>query len=308
MITKNHLRSHFFIFLANTIVGITYLLAKEVIPNNISAEAFFFLRILGATILFWSIYVFKKEKIDKRDYLRIFFCGLLGVTISKLAFFKGLEHTSPIDSSIISTLTPVAILFFSYFLLKEKMGILKILGIILGFGGTIVLILFGDHESAGSASIYGNLLTLLKVLSYAAYIILAKPLMQKYHHITVISWVFLVALITSIPFSYSFVLKTDLTLITPFALFVILYVTVGSTFLVYLFNLYSLKHLPASIIGSYIYLQPVVTYIAIEIYEAFTHSPKYTEDLSPLKIISCIMIFVGIFLVSKKKKKAKIID
>ncbi|WP_196886240.1 DMT family transporter [Aureivirga sp. CE67] len=306
MITKNHLRSHTLIFLANTIVGITYLLAKEVIPKNIAAESFFFLRILGATILFWSIYIFRKEKIDKRDYLRIFFCGLLGVTISKLAFFKGLEHTSPIDSSIISTLTPVAILFFSYFLLKEKMGFLKILGIILGFGGTFLLIWFGNHESGGTSSIYGNLLTLLKVLSYGAYIVIAKPLMQKYHHITVISWVFFVALITSIPFSYSYVIHTDWTLITPFALFVILYVTVCSTFLVYLFNLYSLKHLPASIIGSYIYLQPVVTYIAIEIYESITHSPAYTEDLSVLKIVSCLMIFVGIFLVSKKKKTIKI--
>src|SRR4030066_799752 len=125
-------------------------------PNKIGPSAFVFLRILGAGLLFWMIKSFIKEKIDKKDFPLLILCGLMGVASNQLFFFNGLSLTSPIDASIIITAIPVLVLIFSAFILKERITLIKLIGIALGAIGAALLILYGK-KAGGTSSVLGNL-------------------------------------------------------------------------------------------------------------------------------------------------------
>ena len=190
LLKNNTLKAHFALLGANIIYGANYLIAKGVMPNKIGPSAFIFVRVLGAILLFWLLKTTIKEQIEKKDYPRLLLCGLLGVATNQLLFFHGLNLTSPIDASIIITSIPVMVLIFSAIILKEKITSNKILGLIIGGIGAVLLISYGN-KSGGTSSILGNLFIFLNACSYGLYLVIVKPLMKKYNSLTVISWVFL---------------------------------------------------------------------------------------------------------------------
>ena len=155
-LTKNLYKAHFALLGANIIYGVNYIVAKGIMPNKIGPSAFIFLRIFGAGILFWFIKSFIKEKIEKKDFLRLLFCGLFGIAINQLLFFHGLNLTSPIDASIIMTSLPVIVMVYSFFILKERITAYKLAGITIGTIGAVILILYGN-KSGGTSSFLGNL-------------------------------------------------------------------------------------------------------------------------------------------------------
>lgn len=296
---KKTYKAHLALFGANIIYGINYIVAKGIMPHKIGPTAFIFLRIFGASLLFWLIKSFVKEKIDRKDYCRIVVCGILGIAINQLLYFHGLNLTSPIDASIIMTAVPVMVLIFSYFMMKEKITLYKLIGISIGGVGAILLIWYGN-KSAGTSSVLGNLLILSNAIFYAFYLVYVKPLMKKYKPITVISWVFLIGLLFMIPFGVNDVIETDFSAFTLNTYLVITYVVVGTTFLTYLFNIYALSKVPPSVNGSYIYLQPVVSFVMVSIYAFALGKDEYAQDINLIKIISCILVVLGVFLISKK--------
>ena len=297
---NNIVKAHLALLGANLIYGANYIIAKGVMPNKIGPSAFIFLRVVGAGILFWLIKSFIKEKIEKSDFLRLIICGFLGVAANQLLFFHGLNLTSPIDASIIMTLLPVLVLIYSFFILKEKITKNKLLGIVIGALGAIVLIVYGNI-SDGTSSFLGNLFIFINASSYGLYLVIVKPLMKKYNTITVISWVFLFGFVFMFPFGIQDLLTTDFSVFTTSTYLTIGFVILGTTFFAYLFNIYALNHVAPSVAGSYVYLQPAISFIMVSIYAYFGHS-EYSKDIHPVKIISCFLVIIGVFLISKKPK------
>lgn len=299
---NNILKAHLALLIANIIYGVNHLIAKGIMPDKIGASAFIFLRVLIAGILFWFIKSFIKEKINKKDFKLLAFCGLLGVGANQLLFFHGLSLTSPIDSSIIITAIPIVTLIFSAIIVKEKITLTKFIGIFIGAIGAILLVVYGK-KSAGTSSLLGNLFIFLNACSYGLYLVVVKPLMQKYNPVTVISWVFLFGFIFVLPFGIPDVIKTDFSAFTSHTFYAISFVILGTTFLTYLFNIYALQHVPSSIAGSYVYVQPVVSFIMVIIFAYFLGDKQYAQDIHWIKVFSCILVFFGVYLVSKKDKK-----
>ena len=250
-------------FLATSIYGINHTVAKEIMPIYIGSSGFIMLRLLGATSIFWIISLFTpKEKIQKKDFFRIIFASILGMCINMLAFFRGLELSTPINSGVIITLSPVLVLILSYFFLKEKITIKKILGILIGFSGAVFLILNTSKTGINAPNIpLGNSFFLLNASAYAGYLIIVKPLTQKYSLFTLMKWLFLIGLILSAPLTYDQFIKVNWSELPWFAIWRMGYVVIGTTFLTYLFNIYALKTLSPTTVGSFIYLQPIITII-----------------------------------------------
>jgi drug/metabolite transporter (DMT)-like permease len=271
-------------------------------PNKIGPSAFVFLRILGASLLFWIIKSFIKEKVDKKDFPLLILCGLLGVASNQLLFFHGLNLTSPIDASIIITAVPVMVLIFSAFLLKEKITTNKLIGITIGAVGAVLLIWYGN-KAEGTSSVLGNIYVLLNACSYALYMVLVKPLMKKYNPITIISWAFLFGFIFMFPFGIQDITTTNFEAFTLNTYLAVAFVVLGTTFLAYLFNIYALSKVSPSISGSYIYLQPVVSFIMVSLYAFVLKDNEYSQDINLIKIISCLMVIAGVYMISKKPRK-----
>jgi len=286
--------------------AVNYLVAKGLMPDVIRPNGFILLRVLGATILFWLIYSFNYEKVAKKDFKLLMICAIFGVAINQLFFFNGLMRTSPLNASIIMMSTPILVFTLSIFILKERPTQIKIIGLITGAAGAIFLFLMNTNVSS-NASFSGDLLILINAISYSIYMVLVKPLMTKYNALTVITWVFTFGLIYVLiwPYSSMEVIGNPFHTWSSISIYKIILVIVGVTFLPYLLTVAAMKHLSPSVASSYIYLQPVLT--SVFIFVSFQiGSDDYTADFSILKIFAAIMVFTGVYLVSKKQNLSKV--
>ncbi|MFD0990248.1 DMT family transporter [Mariniflexile jejuense] len=300
---KNTTKAHLALLGANIIYGANYIIAKGIMPDKINPTAFVFIRLSCCMLLFWGIkFLFVKEKVEKKDLLMLALCGLFGGAANQLLFFHGINLTSPIDASIIQTATPVLVLIFSILILKERVTNNKVIGIAIAGVGAVFLILYGN-KTVGTSSFLGNLFVFLNACSYGLYLVLAKTLMKKYHAITVASWVFFFGFMYVFPFGISDFLNTNFEAFTTNTYLTVGYVVLFTTFFAYLFNIYSLNHLSPSVTSSYVYLQPVVSFILVSILAYVFVQSQYAQDINFIKILCCVLVATGVYIISKPQKK-----
>ena len=282
-------------FGATVIYGFNHTIAKNVMPIYIEPFGFVLLRVLGAAILFWFLSIFlKNQKIHKKDWPRILLCSFLGMVINMLAFIKGLQLSTPINSSVLITVVPILVFSFSAILLKEKVSLMKIFGISAGFIGALILILYSPLSGYNAPNIpMGNLLFVLNSSSYGLYLILVKPLVEKYNIITLFRWLFLFGFFMNFPFTINEFADVEWSILPIYdAILPMTYVVVGTTFSTYLLNAYALTKLKASTVSSFVYLQPIVGII----YALSTNN----DSLTIINIVGMLLIFTGVYLVTKK--------
>lgn len=293
---KVNLKAHSALLAANVIYGLNYVIAKGIMPEYMSPRAIIFLRISGALLVFGLIhFFFIKERIDKKDLLRLALCGLFGVATNQILFFEGLNLSTPINASIIMTCSPILVLIFSFFLLKDKITSLKIIGIGLGSIGAGVIILSSGNFSFSSATFSGNILILLNSTAYSLYLVIVKPLMNKYSPLTIMKWIFSFGFIWSFPFCIGPIINTDFSSIPANIWLSIFYVIIGTTIFAYLLLNYSLKFVSPVVNSSYIYSQPVIASLVAVLY--------MNETLTLLESASAVLIFIGVYFVSFRKEK-----
>ncbi|MCW5519077.1 EamA family transporter [Aureitalea sp. L0-47] len=281
---------------ASAIYGINHTIAKGLMPDIIGSYGFILLRVSGAACLFWIIGLFyKSEKIERKDWFRIIACAFFGMVLNMNMFFKGLELSTPINSSVVITLSPVLLLALSAIFLKEKITWMKAVGIGLGLAGALVLILFGIKTQPNAPNIpLGNVLFIINAASYSFYLIFVKALVAKYSSITLMKMFFLFAFLINLPIGFNQFMEVDWIGLDFQAIWQMAFVVIGTTVLTYLFNIYALKQLSPSTIGAFIYLQPVL---------AATFAILAGADkLTPLRIIAAVLIFTGVFLSTRKAK------
>lgn len=276
------------------IYGANYSIAKSLMPEPVSAFGFIFLRVLVAGFVFWLLsWVFVNESIEsKRDFLKLMASAFFGAAVNMLLFFKGLSMTSPVNGSLIMTLTPVVVVTVSYFVLRERITSRKVLGLALGFGGAVFLI--GLHEfSISNESLLGDLMIMGNASTYAVYLVLVKPLMARYHPITVMKWIFLFGLIFITPFSIGEAVNTPFATLNTSQWLSMAYVILGTTVFAYIANAAALKHINSSVVGYYIFLQPLFAALI----EVVTGRELPTVG----KLVSAALIFMGVYLVSVRR-------
>jgi drug/metabolite transporter (DMT)-like permease len=286
--------------IVSIIYGLTFTIAKDVMPKYVEASGFIIMRVGGATILFWLFWIFsrrskaiREEKIDPKDYLRIIFAGFFGVALNMLAFFKGLSLTSPISASVLMVSTPMIVLILSAIILKQRMQKRKIFGIILGLIGTAFLILYGKSVGNATNATLGNFLVFVNATSYGLYLVIVKKLMDKYNAFNFAKWIYLIGFIMVLPFGWSEFQAIDWVLMPTDIYLKIGFVVVFSTFLTYLLNLLTMRELKPTTIAVFVYLQPLfATIFAISLGK---------DELTLVKIVSAVLIFIGVYLVTQKK-------
>ena len=281
--------------LVSIIYGVTFTIAKDVMPDYILPYGFISLRVGGSVLLFWLVWLFvPKQKVAMADFPRIIAAAFFGVAFNMLTFFKGLSLTTPISAAVLMVSTPIIVLILSAIIMKERMLKRKVFGIVLGLVGTAVLILYGKSVGNASNANLGNALVFANAISYGFYLIVVKKLMEKYNAFSFVNWIYLFGFIMVLPFGYSELQAFDYTHLPTDIALKILFVVVFSTFLTYLLNLLSMKELKPTTVAVFIYLQPLfATVFAIGLGK---------DDLNWVKIAAAILIFSGVFLVTQKKK------
>ena len=292
------LLAHISLFVANLIYAINYTFAKDVMPDFIQPSGFILLRVTGAVTLFLIFYfLFVNERVEKKDIIRLAICGVFGVAINQLLFFEGLNLTTPINAAIIMTINPVLVIIMSALILFEKINIKKGIGIALGLVGASTLIISGGSVSGNTNYMLGNMFIFVNAASYGLYLVLVKPMMHKYHTITVMFYVFGFGLLYVLPFGYTELMAVDWLSFPPIIIWEVLFVVICTTVIAYLLNSSALKLLNPTTVSIYIYLQPVLA----TLFAIF----RGADSLDEIKFICAIIIFVGVYLVSVRSLKER---
>ena len=281
--TKDKWHGHIAIFSANILFGLNIPIAKTLMPEWIDPIGLTFLRMSFGALAFWitSLFVLN-EKVSKKDLLILFFCAILGTTMNQFTFIKGLGMTSPIDAGLIVTM--------------KKAG-----GVLIGACGAVLIIWhsYAVGISGGSgSSMTGNLLCFISVICYATYLVISKPIAQRYSPVTLMKWMFLFSTILMFPFSIQEVVEAKLfSPDTTFsALASVFYVVFAATFLAYLFIPIALKRIRPTTISMYNYAQPLV---------AATLAILMGQDrLTWDKPVAAVLVFTGVYLVTQSKSRA----
>ncbi|MES2560222.1 MAG: DMT family transporter [Bacteroidota bacterium] len=291
---KSNLKVHLALFLVSLIYGATFTIAKQVMPLYVKPFAFILLRVSVAAVcifIFHSIFV-KKRITERKDFLQLGISALFGVAFNMLLFFKGLSITTPINGSVLMMNTPIFVVVFAALYLKEKITTQKIVGIGVAAIGA-VLLMGGMRFNFSSETIWGDLMITANAIIYAFYLVYAKSLMQKYHPLTVTMWSFVFGWFVVLPFGAGEFTEINFTDMPLKIWLFVAFITIGSTFITYVLNAYALRKASSSLVGTYIYLQPVLaTLIAII-------SGK--DMLTFEKCCYILVIFGGVFLVSWRK-------
>ena len=287
-------KAHLAVLGANFIFGANFSVVKYVTPSAIHPLALNVTRILVTTILFWVFFAFKPGRIKptKNDVIRFIVCGAAGVAFNQLFFIKGVSITTSIHAALLMLATPIIITFIAALILKEKLNILKISGLALGIGGAVNLILQKDSLQSAPDIIRGDIFVLINAILYGFYLVLVRPLMEKYTAFQVIRWIFTIGLFFILPFGLTEFTQTDWSTLEPGHWAAISFVVFGATFFSYLFNIYGVTVLGPSATGAYIYTQPVFAAIIAIIFMG--------EEFTLAKALSALLIFAGVFMANYK--------
>ena len=290
---KNSKFALFALILVQLFYGVTFTFANDVIDGGyMQPYGFILFRISLAAVLFWVFSIWApKEKIDRKDYPKFMVAAFFGVALNMLAFFKGLQFTTPINGSVIMVTTPIIVLILSGIILGEKITKIKVLGILAGLSGALILSVYNRSSSSGDNVLLGNFLVLVNAASYRYYLILIKKLTNKYHPYTFIKWLFLFGTFFVLPFGYNELAAVNWASFTPYIWFSILFVVVCATFATYLLNPLALRKLSATTVSTFVYIQPIFAGIFAIM--------MGSDSLNAVKVLAAALIFLGVYLVSK---------
>ncbi len=282
------------IFFAINYTAVKYLINHELVkPFGLNL-----LRVGISAILLWILFAFKpvKSGIHKKDLGRYLLCALTGIAINQMLFIKGLSLTFSIHASLLMLTTPILITFIAAWLLKEKLNNFKMAGLVMGITGAVILIAAREISGNGADVLWGDILIILNAISYTIYFILVKPLMKDYKPVTVIRMIFTFGFFMMLPFCWKEFTEVPWHSYDSTSYMLLASIVFGGTFLAYIFNVYGIKILGASIAGTYIYSQPV---FAAAIAIVFLG-----ETLSFYKFIAAIFIFAGVYMANKTTTNA----
>lgn len=224
-----------------------------------------------------------------RDLPMLLLLSILGVTANMTLYLEGLSRSTATNAGLMMCLIPVFTFVIAAAVKQETFQVSRMLGVLVALAGAALLVATGEPELASEHAL-GNLLMAMNTLGYAFYLVLSRPLLQRYPPIVLIAWVF----VLGVPFAPFLASGTD---VVPQASatqwWALAFVLVFPTSLAYLLNAWALARVRASTTAMYIYAQPLITGVVSRIWLG--------EKLSRGTIVSGACIFLGIWLVSRRR-------
>ena len=296
MVTSKSSSAHIALLFCNIVWACDYPFYNLVLGRYISPLAMVSASLVIAAL--WSLVPLlweKPERVAPTDRLKIFGAAMLIGVARKLCMMFGLAQTSPIDGSIISTSTPLIVLFLSVIVGIERVSKMKIVGLLMGMAGAIAIIVSSNIGSHTQSGIEGNLLILVSACVSAAYMVWFKKLVGKYRVTTLLRWIYCSSAIVMLPIGAHDICTTDFASMSTPIILASLFVLIVPTYLPNLLLNYSLKFVTPTTTSIYSYIQPVV---AIILAVAMGLDKPHLDTL-----FFAIIIFIGVGLVVNDNKK-----
>lgn len=300
MKSSTNISGHIACFTAYAIFGVNIIVCKDLTSGHlISPIGIFTLRSLGAGLMFWILSLFlPAEKVEKKDYLKILAAAFLGYFVTQLTFLIAIPDVTPMHCSIISSMSPIYTMFIAAIVLKEPLSWTKAGGVALSLCGILFLIFNNASGTSGvsESKLSGIFLMFLNSLSFSLYLGIFKPVIAKYSVVTFMKWIFLFSALMSLPLSFKEVVSLEWTKIPSVQMWELGFLIVFATFVSYFLIPFGQKRIRPTLVSMYSYIQPIIaTIISIIL---------CMDILTWQKLMAALMVFAGVFIVSRSRAKA----
>jgi drug/metabolite transporter (DMT)-like permease len=300
MKSSTNISGHIACFTAYAIFGVNIIVCKDLTSGHlISPIGIFTLRSLGAGLMFWILSLFfPAEKVEKKDYLKILAAAFLGYFVTQLTFLIAIPDVTPMHCSIISSISPIYTMFIAAIVLKEPLSWTKAGGVALSLCGILFLIFNNASGTSGvsESKLSGIFLMFLNSLSFSLYLGIFKPVIAKYSVVTFMKWIFLFSALMSLPLSLREVVSLEWTKIPSVQMWELGFLIVFATFVSYFLIPFGQKRIRPTLVSMYSYIQPIIaTIISIIL---------CMDILTWQKLMAALMVFAGVFIVSRSRAKA----
>ena len=290
-------------FSANFLWGVMSPLSKSIFFTGvISAFSLTNMRMAGAAVFFWVASLFMpRERVTRRDLLLLFAASLFGITLNQGFFVMGLSYTTPIDASVVASLTPIITMILAAFIQKEPMTGKKVIGVFMGLSGALMLILNGVDSSSGGLSgdrVVGDLFCLIAEVSFAIYYVAFKGLISRYTPVTLMKWMFLFSTVCCLPMGGAEVSSIPFASLDGAIYFDLFFVIFGATFLSYMLVSVGQKRLRPTVVSMYNYIQPIVASL-LAIWWGM-------DSFDLKKGFAILLVFLGVYVVTTSKSRAQL--
>lgn len=297
--SKEKIRGHVAILIATLIFGLNGPFSNDLLATGIlSPWVHMSARFGVSAILFWIVSFFMKgQKLEKKDLKMVFGAALAGVVFNQGGFAFAIALTTPISQSLVTTTGPIFAMILAALFLKEPITKTKVLGVMLGLSGVLLLILSKETGKIPGQefSILGLLLALFATLNYTLYLTLFQNLILKYSPVELMKWLFLISFFLVLPFSYRHIIETSWSTLSMRTYQELGFIVIFSTFVAYFLLPIGQKRLRPTVIAMYNYMSPIITAIAALI--------MGLEDFTIIKLIAGLLVISGVYTVTRSKSR-----
>jgi drug/metabolite transporter (DMT)-like permease len=296
--SSDSLRPHLALIAVQILFG-SWPVFGKVVLRSMSPSSLVALRLTGAALAFTLLQrkITPLLKMPVKDILLLALCSMLGVVGNQFLYVKGLSLTTAINSALLSTTIPVFTLFVSILFRHDRLSLRRLFGILLAAGGVVYLV-NPAHADMSMQTTAGNVLLVSNSLLYATYIVISKNLFERYGALNVITWIFLIGSLVTIPVGIYSLQQENIGAITAGVWLMIALIIIFPTVGAYYLNGWALTKVAPSTVAIYIYLQPLV---------AFGFAPLLLgEKFNSRTIIAALLIFAGVAVVTKRGRSRAI--
>ena len=296
MALSKNLSGHISMLMATVMWGALSPIAKGVLEEGvINGLALSVIRIGGGATLFLLCALLPRKitgdcKVAKKDLITLFIASMIMISANQGLYIIGIEYTSPIDTAVMCTLTPVFTLLLAAIFIGQPLTFYKVTGIVLGLAGALIMAFTNESEEIARNPLLGNTLCILAQVCAAVYYVFFLKLINKYPPFTLMKWMFLFSAVTYIPGMLPFIGKIDVSALDLNSIWALIYIIVFPTFCAYLIIPFAQRLLKPTVISSYAYIQPVIAAILASIMGLALFGWN--------RILSSLLIFMGVYLVS----------
>ncbi|WP_333887751.1 DMT family transporter [Clostridium sp.] len=290
---KEKLLGSLYLFLAASIWGSMYVLSKYILEFVSPITLLWIRYVIAFVVLFIILRVFQYKKgnkvvVKKGDWLLIAWIGFIGYFISIFMQFLGTQLSDAHTGALITASTPVFVVLFARFILREAFTAKKIISLVLATLGVIIVIgldrMFLKH-------LLGNIVLVGAAVTWALLSVYVKVASKRFDSLTITTYAMLFALIFTTPFMFLQHENISLILYNRQFLLGILYLGVISTAAAFFLWNKGIELMDAGIGSLFLFFQPVTGSILGWL--------CLGEQLNTSFFIGGILIIIGVFIASK---------
>ncbi|WP_315120029.1 DMT family transporter [uncultured Clostridium sp.] len=288
---ENKKSAHVLAMLLMVLWGLSYLSIKLVVEEINPVLSAFYRFLLASIILFVFLKVkYPEEKILKEDRLKVALSGLFGVSLYFYFENYSVLFTSASNVAVLISSIPVFTLLSQTLIFKEKMTLGKMGGAALSVIGIFIIIISKEKVSFFSSGTIGDIMALMAALCWVVYTIITSKFKGNYKSITITTYQNLWGCLFLSPSIFVFKVSMPSTKV----IFNIIYLSIFCSCIGYAIYIYCLNKLGATVITTYINLQPIVSLISAKV--------LLKEKITLWQVLGSLIIISGVLLVSFSEK------